>query len=62
MITIKFDCKISKDEIAFLDTKIYINDNKNIQTTVYWKEIDRQSFLHSKFEHPLSLKQSMPYL
>ena len=28
---IKFDCKISKEEIAFLETKIYIDDNKNIQ-------------------------------
>ena len=40
--TIKFDCKVSREEIAFLDTSICINGNKNIQTTVYRKEIDRQ--------------------
>ena len=43
---IKFDYKISKEEITFPDTKNYINDNKNTQTTVYQKETDRQSFLH----------------
>lgn len=52
----KFDCKISKAEITFLDTKIYdTHDNKNIQTTVYRKETDRQSFSHRKSEYPLSV-------
>ena len=37
--TIKSDCKISNKEIAFLHTKIYIDDNKNIQTTIYRKEV-----------------------
>ena len=32
--TAKFDLKISKEEIAFLDTKIYIDGDKNIQTTI----------------------------
>ena len=36
--TIKTDCKILNKEIAFLDTKIYIDDNKNIQATVYQKK------------------------
>ena len=36
--TIKTGCKILNKEIAFLDTKIYIDDNKNIQATVYWKK------------------------
>ena len=52
----KFDCKVSKEEIAFLDTSICINGNKNIQTTVYRKEIDCQSFLYSKSEHPFISK------
>ena len=34
------NCKILKEEIAFLDTKIYIDDNKNVQTTVSQKEAD----------------------
>ena len=34
------NCKILKEEIAFLDTKIYIDDNKNAQTTVSQKEAD----------------------
>lgn len=44
--TIKFDWKISKEEIAFLGTKIYIDDNKNIQATDCREKADRQSFLH----------------
>ena len=59
--TIKFYYQISKEETAFLDTKIYIDDNENIETTVYQKETDCKSFLHSKSEHPLFLKQSIPY-
>ena len=59
--TTKFDCKKSKQEIAVLDMKTYIDDNKNIQTTVYRKEKGRQSFLHSKSEHSLFLKQGIPY-
>ena len=45
--TTKFDNKKSKEEIAFLDTKIYI-DNTNTQTTIYQKETDCKSFLNSK--------------
>ena len=34
---------------------------KKIQTTVYRKEADRQTLLHSKSETFLSLKQCIPY-
>ena len=54
--TIKFDCKILTEKIAFIDTKIYINDIKCIRTAIYRKETDCQSFLHSKPEHPLVSK------
>ena len=40
---IKLDQKRSQEEIRKIDTNIYIDDNKNIQTTIYRKETDRQS-------------------
>ena len=40
---IKFDQKRSQEEIKKIDTTIYIDDNKNIQKTIYRKETDRQS-------------------
>ena len=60
-LTRKFDYKISKEETSFLDTKIYIAHNRNINTTVYRKETDCQSFQNSIYEHSLSLKWSIPY-
>ena len=60
---IKFDFNISNDAISFLDTKVYIYTDKNrhLQTTVYYKETDHQSFLHSKSGHQLLLKESIPF-
>ena len=40
---IKFDQKRSQEEINKIDTNIYIDDNRNIQKTIYRKETDRQS-------------------
>ena len=40
---IKFDQKRSQEEIKKIDTTICIDDNKNIQKTIYRKETDRQS-------------------
>ena len=57
--TIKFDFVISKETVSFLDTKVFMDKDRNIQTTVYHKETDRQSYLHSKSEHPHCLKKSI---
>ena len=40
---IKFDQKRSQEEIKKIDTNIYIDDNQNIQKTIYRKETNRQS-------------------
>ena len=37
--------------VSFLDPKVYIDKDSNIQTTAYKKETDRRSYLHSKSEH-----------
>ena len=51
---------MSKTEINFLDTTVFKIDNK-LRTKVYVKPTDRQSYLHSKSEHPNSTKKSIAY-
>ena len=57
--SIKFEYKISKTSISFLDTEVYIKNNK-LYTKLYSRQTDRQSFLHIYSEHPKSLKDSIP--
>ena len=59
--TIKFDAKYSKTSIEFLDTRIYKSPEGKLQTTLYTKPTDRQSYLHSKSYHPQSCKRSIAY-
>ena len=58
--TIKFDFKYSKTKIEFLDVLVYEDINNKLQTTLYKKTTDRQSYLHRNLEHPRSLKESTP--
>ena len=58
--SIIFDYKSLKDHIVFLDTEIYLHNGK-LHTNIYRKETDRQNYLHTKYEHPKSLKDSLPY-
>ena len=51
---------MSKTEINFLDTTGFKVDNK-LRTKLYVKPTDRQSYLHSKSEHPNSTKKSIAY-
>ena len=46
--------------ISFLDTLIY-KDKNTLQTTLYRKPTDQQSFLHAHSDHPKSLKRSITY-
>lgn len=59
--TIKFDAKYSKTSIEFLDTQIYKSTDGKLQTTLYTKPTDRQSYLHNKSYHPSSCKRSIAY-
>ena len=49
---IKFDFEISPKRISFLDTKIYKDENNNIQTILYCKPTDQQAYLAGQSEHP----------
>ena len=51
---------MSKAEINFLDTIVFKVNNK-LRTKLYIKPTDRQSYLHSKSEHPNSTKKSIAY-
>ena len=53
----KFDCK----QIEFLDTLVYIDQQNKLQTTLFRKSSDLQSFLNAKSEHPYSLKKNIRY-
>ena len=44
---------MSKTEVNFLDITVFKVHNK-LRTKVYVKPTDRQSYLHSKSEHPNS--------
>ena len=59
--TIKFDVKYSLTSIEFLDTRIYKSTDGKLQTTLYTKPTDRQSYLHSKSYHPNTCKRSIAY-
>ena len=55
--TIKFDAKYSKTSVEFLDTRVYKSNDGKLQTTLYTKPTDRQSYLHSKSYHSQSCKK-----
>ena len=58
--SIKFEYQISKTSITFVDTAVYIKNNK-LYTKIYRKKTDLQTFLNIISEHPKSLKASIPY-
>ena len=49
-----------KERILFLDTEIYIKNNK-LHTKIFGKKTDHQTFLNINLEHPISLKNSILY-
>ena len=54
---IKFDFKLSKESIEFLDTLVYIGSNNRLQIMFYKKPTDSKNYLHAKSAHPFSLKK-----
>lgn len=59
-ISIKFTVELSSIEIPFLDTLVYIDKNK-LRTKLYKKPTDKKQYLHYHSEHPLHVKNSIPY-
>ena len=59
--TIKFEHNISNSNISFFDTLMYKDKKNTLQTILYQKPTDQQSYLHVHSDHPNSLKRSIPY-
>ena len=59
--SIKLDHEKSKKPVALLDTLIYIDEKKQLQTTLYMKPTDTHNYLHFKSYHPKHLNESLPY-
>ena len=49
--------KSVKSEIEFLDVLVYKDEQHRLQTTLFKKKTDRQSYLHAKSDHPASFKK-----
>ena len=58
--SIKFSYQISITSVDFLDTTVYIK-NRKLHTTIFTKPTDEQNYLHYHSEHPLPLKNSIPF-
>ena len=56
----KFTSEISDTEVAFLDTKVRIQNNK-IATDLYCKPTDSHNYLVYDSSHPQRCKDSIPY-
>ena len=59
--TIKFTFEHSQISIPFLDTHIYIDENRKLQSTLYCKPTDRMFLLHYHSHHPAHCKESIIY-
>ena len=59
--SIKFEFKYSQTKIEFLDVLVHKDHNNMLQTTIYRKQTDRQSYLDARSEHPKLLKDNIPY-
>ena len=58
--SIKFTVEYSENSINFLDTMVYISNNR-LFTKVYKKPTDRLLYLHKHLYHPENLKWNIPY-
>ena len=59
--TIKFTASWSTEEIIFLDTRVYLNNQQHIKTDLHVKPTDTHQYLHNKSCHPRHCKTAIPY-
>mgnify|MGYP003542132881 FL=1 len=60
--TIKFEPIVSKDEVHFLDTTVYIDKSDfTMHTKLYRKPTYRVQYLHYQSNHPRHVKRAIPY-
>ncbi|CAH2281855.1 Hypothetical predicted protein [Pelobates cultripes] len=56
---IKFTANISEESVQYLDLELSYGDNR-VQYTLFSKQTDRNTLLHARSAHPISLKKSIP--
>ena len=59
-LSIKFNYKFECKQIEFLEIFVYIDQQNKVQTTLFRKSSDRQTFVNAKLEHPCLLRKSVP--
>ena len=59
--TIKFDYKIFAKQTELLDAMAYKDQQQKIQTAVFHKPTDQQTYLYAQSNQYKSLKDSIPY-
>ena len=59
--SIKFTHEISEKSVSFLDVKVTIDENNNIQTTLHTKKTDTHNYLRYDSAHSKSCKNGIPY-
>lgn len=57
--TIKFTAQQSEKEISFLDTTIYVNKQRQLESNLFVKTTDICTLLHKESFHPNNCKKSM---
>ena len=59
--TIKYTFEYSQSQIAFLDTTVYIDQNRKLRTMLYKKRTDRSFLLQNDSHHPKQVKEGIIY-
>ena len=59
--SIKFDCEKSAHSITVLDTRMHIDKNRRLQTTLHLKPTNIHNYFHYWSSHPNHLKHRLPY-
>ena len=60
-MSVKCDFKFSEESIDILDTFVYIDINRRLQTTLSKKSTDCHNYIHAKLAHPFLLNKSIAY-
>ena len=60
MLALKYTLEISENSLAFVDTKLSINDNGS-STSVHYKPTDCHNYLLHSSSHPQHVKNAIPF-
>ncbi len=59
--TIKFTTEVSKSHTNFLDTTVFVAENRSLKTRLYCKPTDTHDYLLYNSCHPAHCKEGIPY-